>query len=65
MDAQNRCPPMHNNITPMPTQNPWAPNVELWYALAKLQYITSSEVIMSGPQNLTAVNLFSNEMHYP
>ena len=23
MDAQNRCPPMNNNIAPMPTQNPW------------------------------------------
>jgi hypothetical protein len=21
---QNRCPPMNNNIAPMPTQNPWA-----------------------------------------
>jgi hypothetical protein len=30
-DAQNRCPLMNNNITPMPTQNPWlwAPNVGL------------------------------------
>jgi hypothetical protein len=24
MDAQNRCPPMNNNIAPMPTLNPWA-----------------------------------------
>jgi hypothetical protein len=34
MDAQNRCPPMINNIAPMPTQNPWAwvwaPNVGLY-----------------------------------
>ena len=22
-DAQNQCPPMYNNIAPMPTQNPW------------------------------------------
>jgi hypothetical protein len=29
------CPPMNNNIAPMPTQNPWAwvwaPNIGLWF----------------------------------
>ena len=24
LDAENICPPMNNNITPIPTQNPWA-----------------------------------------
>jgi hypothetical protein len=37
MDAQNRCPPMSNNIALMPTQNPWAwvwaPNVGLCFTL--------------------------------
>ena len=45
-DAQNRCPPMNNNIAPMPTQNPWAwevwaPNAKLWFACNPIRHNVS------------------------
>jgi hypothetical protein len=55
-DAQKWCPPMNNNIAPMPTQNPWAwawvwaPNVGLCYGVvtsgwACLKIINTSRII--------------------